>query len=257
VGSFIYQKLFAADSTACGLMLTGELKCWGANATGMLGNGGTANSNTPVPVYGVLRFKTAAIGKVHVCAITTSNAPYCWGDNTDGVLGTNSNAPSLVPVAVALAPALAVISAGAQHTCGATSAGVVYCWGKNSAGEMGSPLSTTGSLVPLVTGFSTPIAELSTSGRGNCGRTITPGPAQCWGANPDGQLNVAATTTPDLPQAVRPAGAVSFSLVRLAPQFGCSIGSDGAVYCWGGNASGQLGDGTTAASLTPVRVRSR
>jgi alpha-tubulin suppressor-like RCC1 family protein len=257
VGSFVYQKLFASDSTTCGLMVTGDLRCWGANSSGQLGDGSTTSSNAPVLVSGGLSFRTAALGRAHACAITTGGATYCWGDNTDGTLGTNSTTTSLVPVAVSLAPALVTIAAGAQHTCGATQPGVVYCWGKNPSGEMGAPPATTGSLIPLVSQFPAALAELVAAGHGTCGRTVGAGAAQCWGFNGDGQLDVPATATPYLAQPVQAAGSVTFGAVRLASKFGCGIGSDGAVYCWGANTGGQLGDGTTTASLVPVRVRSR
>lgn len=81
------------------------------------------------------------------------------------------------------------------------------------------------------------------------------GSLYCWGANNKGQLGAtcgpalpcqtyAPTNTSFVPNAgkvaldnvveVRPAG--SFTWVRTA---------DAKIYCWGDNAKGQLGDGTT------------
>jgi alpha-tubulin suppressor-like RCC1 family protein len=34
----------------------------------------------------------------------------------------------------------------------------------------------------------------------------------------------------------------------------CAVKSDGSAWCWGENADGQLGDGTTTDSLTPAQV---
>ena len=41
-----------------------------------------------------------------------------------------------------------------------------------------------------------------------------------------------------------------------APEATCAVRVDGAVFCWGSNASGQLGDGTTTDRRTPRQVPS-
>jgi hypothetical protein len=75
---------------------------------------------------------------------------------------------------------------------------------------------------------------------------------QCWGGGGDAEFgtNTMYGLTPQ-PIAGVPAGVVS---IQMSDGFGCLLKSGGAVECWGGNTFGELGNGTTFPSLTPVPV---
>lgn len=76
----------------------------------------------------------------------------------------------------------------------------------------------------------------------------------CWGSNGFGQLGDGSTTDSDVPvQAATPTDAI-FVQVAAGAQHTCALATDGRVFCWGNNSDGQLGDGSTTASSSPVLV---
>src|SRR5207302_1841796 len=80
--------------------------------------------------------------------------------------------------------------------------------------------------------------------------------AYCWGANGSGQLGDGTMTSRSSPVLVQAPAGVSFAAVTggAAHTCGLTTGLSAAAYCWGGNGSGQLGDGTKTNQLTPVLV---
>jgi alpha-tubulin suppressor-like RCC1 family protein len=257
IGNFAYQRLYAGIATTCGLTMTADLRCWGDNTDGMFGDGTTNPSSSPVLVSGGFHFTVAALGDQHACGITTANLTYCWGANDAGQLGNDSTTQSLAPALVAGTETFTAIGAGSEHTCAVNAANQVFCWGKNSQGELGLSPATPQSLVPVQASLPAAAAALVVRGHGNCAQTLAVGPALCWGFNGDGQLDVPPTAAPEFAQPVQNAGSVTFGIVQLGTKSGCAIGSDSLLYCWGTNADGQLGNGTTTNSTGAVRVRGR
>jgi alpha-tubulin suppressor-like RCC1 family protein len=95
--------------------------------------------------------------------------------------------------------------------------------------------------------------QVSAGGSHGCGVTIDRR-AYCWGLNYNGQLRIGHTTQPiDSPVAV--ATTLRFRSVSAGGNFTCGVTGAGALYCWGENGDGQLGNGTTTGSPQPVRVQ--
>jgi alpha-tubulin suppressor-like RCC1 family protein len=88
-------------SSACAVAAGGRAVCWGANASGGLGNNSTVDSSVPVQVVGLTSGVSAVTaGLEAACALTTTGAIECWGANGAGQLGNNTTTNSLVPVPV-------------------------------------------------------------------------------------------------------------------------------------------------------------
>jgi alpha-tubulin suppressor-like RCC1 family protein len=148
------------------------------------------------------------------------------------------------------------LTAGGGYTCGLTSGGVAYCWGRNVSGQLGDG-TTTYRLTPVPVAGRLIFTSLSAGGSHTCGLATT-GAAYCWGWNGFGQLGDGTTTSSLTPVSV--AGGLTFANLTTTSTGGlfsahsCGRTSTGVAYCWGRNALGQLGDGTTHSSLTPVPV---
>jgi hypothetical protein len=79
------------------------------------------------------------------------------------------------------------------------------------------------------------------------------GRAYCWGRNESGQLGDGSNAPRLLPSPV--AGGLRFASVSAQGGFhSCGLTAEGRAYCWGDNAAGQLGDGTTVRRSAPVAV---
>jgi len=248
-----FTAVSAGGYYTCGLIDTGDARCWGDNFSGQLGTGTSDYSATPALVAGGLRFaKVSAAGIRHACGLTTAGAAYCWGEY--GLLGTGELAGSLAPVAVAGGHTFTVISSGGGHSCALTPTGDAYCWGNNVYGELGNGV-TTGGLAPVLVTGGHKFISISAGGNHTCA-IASGGAAYCWGTDgPNGEhvLGVGATPIPDdcygfacsvVPLPV--VGGITFTSITASGEHTCGLAAGGVAYCWGTNTFGQLGDGTEA-----------
>jgi alpha-tubulin suppressor-like RCC1 family protein len=214
---------------------------------------------------------------------TSNNTLFTWGAGTTGQLGNNStgntSAPSAAgtasiwsvaeklfssPVQIGTAYSWTTVAAGASSSMGITSLSTLWLWGSGAQGDSGdstsvgksSPTQILGSFVAISAGTSTAFATKTTSAL-----------LFAWGYNSVGQLGLAdltsrsspvqvfagTTTSPLIPIKLSTVSGSSYTQVT-AGSAATVLSSNGLLYTWGNNTTGQVGDNTTIARSSPIQV---
>ena len=207
-------------------------------------------------------------GGSHTCMRTPAGGVKCWGDNGLGQLGDGTFVASPTPVdVVGLTSGVAAIATGRVHSCALTTGGAVKCWGSNFSGQLGDGSNTGGNPGGSPRNIPVDVAGLDTNVRSiAAGRAFTcavdgRGDARCWGDNTNGELGNGVPGNSSVP--VRLALGISggsVSAIYAGDDHACAIfilitTSPRTTRCWGSNASGQFGDGTTNNSNVPITTQ--
>jgi alpha-tubulin suppressor-like RCC1 family protein len=274
LGSGVTQISLGFDS-GCALLSSSEVKCWGYNGNGQLGDGTRStrlspvfvqdgNPNNPNHLTGALAI---AAGWDHTCALMNTRKVKCWGDNHSGELGDGTGKDRLEPVDVSGLSGVDAITAGYNQTCALLGTGSVKCWGGNGKGQLGDGTSKNRA-TPVTVHNLSGVASVSAGYNHTCAVTLA-GAAKCWGANASGELGDGSTTTRFQPTGVYRSGS-GIAQISVGGWKGagltCLTTTGGAVKCFGANHGvsglepvashgGQIGDGTKIDRRIPITVR--
>ena len=260
--SLRFRFVSAGYVHTCAIHLSDSAWCWGNNDNGRLGDGTTAEHLWPAPVQGGLLFRRIAAGGFHTCGVTTDSRAYCWGRNEQGQLGDGTLTSRHKPVPVAGGRSFRWVTTNSANisfkwqsaTCGVSGGGRAYCWGSNLHGQLGDG-SHTQRTTPVAVKGGLSFAQVNTGGGHSCGVTGS-NLAYCWGYNGRGQLGDGTLTERITPRAVT--GGHLFRAVPTAGGYAgghaCGLTTGDAAFCWGLNAFGQVGDGSTTDRRVPTAV---
>jgi alpha-tubulin suppressor-like RCC1 family protein len=267
-----FTCIAAGSSHSLAVSTEGKLYSWGNNYSAQLGDGTFINRSSPtqvnvqaVPVG--TRFSSVAASSSTSMALTTDGKLYVWGNNILGTLGDGSTNTQTGAVAVSLQnippnTRFKQIANGVEHSVVLSTDGVLYAWGENSLFQVGdatitrrrTPIAVDVRDLPVGTRF----AQIS------CGayHTLalgTDGTLYAWGFNGYGAFGDDNAGDGRTPNIIRLGGLpTGTSLVQIAGigYHSLALASNGALYTWGRNNYGQLGDGTFAQRNAPVRESS-
>jgi alpha-tubulin suppressor-like RCC1 family protein len=194
---------------------------WGNNQTGELGQGNDKDSPVPLAIpklgWPISAISTGTDGSL---ALTRRGRVWAWGGNDQGQLGIGSqqwhNAPVMVKGPGGRGPLSRIIAVSSGNVASAAlnADGHVFTWGDNIWGQLGNgtvdgpghcPTSTSQPPGPSDVCSKLPVSVVGASGRGTL----------------SGVVAIAGSSDDDL-----------------------ALRSDGTVWTWGINVSGQLGIGT-------------
>ena len=268
--------LAAGESFTCALLDNGQVKCWGNNSGGMLGQGdveprgigpGEMGDDLAPVALGAGRTATAiSAGASHVCALLDDGSVKCWGYNNRGALGLgdqnhrgdgpNEMGDDLPTVDLGTGRTATAIAAGYGHTCAILDNGQLKCWGSNYGGALGGlgaqddrgdgPGEMGDNLPPVDLGAGRTASSVA-AGYGHTCAILDNGELKCWGAGFYGELGQGNTSSVYGGIGLLPA--VDLGTGRTAVEVSASPGQtcarldDGSAKCWGANAVGALGLG--------------
>ena len=249
----------------------GVVYIWGRNMYGGLGDGTTTSKTTPIDITSELNLKSREIiiqmslGNYHSAAVTSRGRLLTWGNNQYGQLGDDTTIDRLTPVDVTSQfnlnndETIIQVAFNGVSSSAITSDGRIFTWGGKTL-EIGFiipesvPVDITSefNLNPEEKIIQVSLGGFHYSAITSEGRIFT------WGKNDDGQLGDGTTTYSSVPIDITS----QFSLTEDEKIIQASLGgshssvitSEGRIFTWGKNDSGQLGDGTTSDILTPNNI---
>ena len=253
-----------------------SLWAWGRNSEGQLGNGTITtrdnNNDSYTPIKIMDSIASVSVGYSYTMAIQKDGSLWAWGWNCYGQLGnggdgneTDSIGRPVQTIPVKIMDDVASVSAGNYHTMAIKSDESLWAWGWNYSGELGDGTASgrDDNFNIIDNNRNSPIKVMDSvvsvsAGRDHTMIIKTDGSLWAWGSNEHGLIGKASSS--------RPIGAAPARSAQLPIKIMDSIASistgkhtlalktDGSVWAWGYNDSGQLGDGTTKDRLSPVKI---
>jgi cysteine-rich repeat protein len=269
----------AGADTICAVSASGEVKCWGENEAGQLGQGDVENRGDepdemgldlkPVDLGSDCKAIDVDVGGQTACVLCEGGRMKCWGANVYGQLGIEEDTPgrgsgpdemgdNLPFVMLPETDIVKNFGVGGYHVCAVLADGTLKCWGRDDVGQLGiygfvgigDAEGDMAAIEPVDLGAGRTAKSLATTSRSSCA-ILDNGAMKCWGLGDSGKLGQGSISHigngPDEMGDFLPPIALGTQRTAVAIStgtlFACALLDNDGVKCWGHNTSGQLGQG--------------
>jgi alpha-tubulin suppressor-like RCC1 family protein len=241
-------EITAGGAYSCVRLQGGQVKCWGDNFAGQLGDGTTTSRSLPSLVPALADVTQLDVNATATtCARTNDARVLCWGENMHGDVGDGetTNVHVTSPTATqGLRIGASQVSPGLSHTCALLDDHTVACWGSDLHGQLGDGNydvdEPSAQAVANLVGVRAVSAALSFT----CA-LMEDGTVMCWGKGLLGELGNGNSAPPgfilgtgfdprfDSLVPVPVQNLTNVVAMDAAVDHACAVRADGTVWCWG------------------------
>jgi alpha-tubulin suppressor-like RCC1 family protein len=203
---------------------------------------------TPAPESGLTAVEGIAAGGFNIVVRKNDGSVWAWGMNSRGEFGDGAITSRSTAQQVHGLTGVVMIAAGGSNSHVVKQDGSVWAWGCGGLDDCPTAPAQIGGITDVIAVSAGSFYSLALKRDGT---------VWAWGWNDYGQLGDGTTTRRLSPAQVRGlSGVIAISASGSYTPHSLALKSDGTVWAWGYNGSGQLGNGTTShgPNSTPVRV---
>lgn len=255
-------QVHAGKGISYAVLEDGTVWGWGRNDYNQLGENG--GGIVPRQIEGLDDVKTVRAGGDFTLALKNDGTVWALGRNNQGQLGDGTTVDRGVPGAVGALSGIVDISTESDFALALDSDGALWGWGNNSYGQLDvSSAAESKITAPIRINVADNTIVMMDAGESHCVALAADKTIWTWGSNKFGQLGTGDTNEYQYPVQVVIDDYKEGVLVQAGQYYSMAIAiirkesatEDSTVlYSWGDNRSGQLGDGTTTESLSPVAI---
>ena len=248
------QAQALAAGTWPGLVFS-EIYGFGLNSSGQLGLNNVANQSSPTQIGTDTDWAQITTGGTNTMAIKQDGTLWGWGANTRAPLGLNDEIFRSSPTQVGALTNWAQVGVSTTFGGAIKTDGTLWIWGSGNDGRTGLNDNDVQRSSPVQIGSDTDWSQIAVGN--NFARALkTSGALYAWGANYFGQVgaNISGGPGNAVSSPVQIGADTDWTLISGRGYRTQALKTDGTLWTWGRNASGDLGLNDTIPRSSPTQI---